>query len=497
MSTTLAQLDDLSTTSASDVSVAKVEADKAARRVADFAAEMHAKPDAPATADEKAEFSRLVAASQLAIQAVEVKASEKSYDDALTRAADMSKQDFSFNNERLMLANMIQKALSGQIDLKITPPVHVQSDTEFKVDFHSPRDVVGKDGRRFIELASTTTGPMDVADKLFRAPPTRRVAQGGFNPAIPETFATTTATTNAPRITDYYMPILHQALYSGSLVDPNVTNVVTRPDTEPWVIASYNGRPAVATRPDETSAITSGDFTYSQVTFEAHDMVAQHEISKKFELSAQDPNVVASIWEELTYSLHDAQNTAATNGTGVNQPTGCYTAAAAQYTGNQNRVQIKAAGANAVTPTLDHLTQSIGILNNRYRMSPKFGIQLHNQFAHDLIRNTVKNFPSNSMYEWLNYMDASNSAMYYHLGRPVYENPNLAATNAASAKLGVVGDFSKFWVVLRPMEIFTSEHVFATRRQIFIQISQYMDSNVVQGSYDVTRPGPLVYVEGS
>ena len=495
MARTLAQLDTLSTTSPGEVAAADQAAAAAAQRVADYAADMASGKIEP-SADAKMQFSRLVQASELAKQDAAIAAEEQSYDTALVTAADMAQGDVSFDDERYILAGYLSQALAGKINLRISPPHRVNSDSKYGVTYHEP--VKGSSqNRSYIELSSTLTGPVELVDRLYSPPPSRRLDT--FNPMLPDTFATTTGTTNAPRITDFYTPILHQNLYPGSLIDPNVVNLVMRPDTEPWQIASYGGRPAVTVRTDENAAITSGDFTFNEITFQAHEMVAQHEISKKFEMSAQDPNVIASMWEELTYELHDEQNTAATVGAGgANAPTGCETAAAAAYTGNQNRIQIKATGTNAITnPTLDYLTQGIGLLNNRYRMNGKFGIQLHNQWGHDLIRNTAKNFPSNSMYEWLNYMDPSHQAMYFHLGRPVYENPNLAATNSAGAKLAVGGDFSKFWVVLRPMDIFTSEHVEARKRQIFIQIAQYMDSNVVQWSYDVSRPGPLFYIRGN
>lgn len=346
-------------------------------------------------------------------------------------------------------ALVLLKLYSGKItNLKVDPAEYVISDNDEQSGAKSV-------SRVFVEraghvLKTTITGP----PPLFNT--NRRESPSCYNSIrLPETTR-------------------------GTLLDPTVSNVIGLNHDLGYEVPSN---------------------VQSQIKmFQSHESIASLDMPSSFFQENVDPVFVAECHEHLMYALTDKQNAMALTGSGINEATGAFTVAAS-HAGDQNRIEIPA-GDNPeadASPNLDYLTEGLDKANSGSSQTRKCSIHLSNTFAQTLKRNTLEeDYPvsKHKINEIMLRESPRLGAIYTHLGYPVFNAPSLASSLEAKAELGVGGDFSNFWVVMRPIYISVYPHP-DKRDYMRIQVSQGMDSDLVDFFHDGEKPCPLFYIEGS
>jgi len=224
--------------------------------------------------------------------------------------------------------------------------------------------------------------------------------------------------------------------------------------------------------------------------FKDYLFTAAYTVPDRLTHSDLDPCLIHPILDRLLDELLHEQNCAAMLGSGKRQPEGAYTAAAEYCEEHQNQIKIPIDNKpdTGVQLDLNYLTSGMELLECKHRNSGKFSTHLNRQFGFELLKHN----PFADFYK--KPSRGYKSAMFTHLGRPVYESPFLANTLSKNAKLGVGGDFSKFWVVLRPIVF---ESIKTREFGTAIRVSQGMDTGIIQTPYDKDKSGPLFYITGS
>lgn len=501
----------MATTTEFEAQQAEVQFDELSTKLARLNQQLLAN-EVEASAEVREQVAKLSADVLAADRNAELKRQEADYDKAAEQAFNLTEDKHALIGQvertRIELAEAIHEAMCGKQKLRIMPPNKTYAKDSFAVD-HQPvrfENVQGVGDVKVLQSAVTT--PRYLADVLFAPPITRR---GGFNPdpTMQDQFTTLTSTSDAPVGVDYYNMMLMQDLWAGSLMDRSVVKICDRPDTKDWIVPTFHTRITSAAL-TEGGTISESDFGYKRTTFGAWEQGASTSLSNKFELSSQDPEIVAAMWTEMQYSLLDRLNELLTTGTGDDQPHGCYTAASQAFAGgdyggissgsfgsdNRNKITVDPDGSDKSFTNLDLFTHAFGRVNGKYRRSSMFGYQAHNEWAMTLVTRTAKEYPSSPMYQWVDFggEDTANGVLYTHLKRPVYENPWLDKSDgSANKKMFVAGDFSYFWVRTSPFDLFVSDHVKAEQHETYLRLTTYIDSRVPQWSPDAKRQGPLVY----
>lgn len=290
----------------------------------------------------------------------------------------------------------------------------------------------------------------------------------------------------------YYSSLRLWETTRGTLLDSTVSKVICLGDDKGLETPLYSYSANVSDTQSQKR---------ESKTFQSYPVVVRLEILSS--LLSQDVNsvIIRKHHEELMNLLTDKQNAMALMGSGINEPTGAFTVAASRHAGHQNRIEIPV-GNNPkadASLNLDYLTKVLDKVNSTNPQAQKCSIHLNNTFAQTLKNNTLeKDLPANKhrVNELMHYGAQELGAIYKYLGYPVFSAPSLKPSLKAKAELGVGGDFSKFWVVMRPIEIRVLEHPQKAGYMI-IQASQGMDSDLVDLSWDRDKPGPLFYIEGS
>lgn len=479
-------------TTATDVARLTRENEQASKFVIDYIQDLN-NGALEHSGDTRQELNRRIAVASDKSRELETARQEQAYDSALLQAAASPGGDEAVHKSGDVMAGLFNKALWGLFTgdgskIIFEPPKRVTETEQIRCE--NPIPYANQRGEKVFQ--STVYGPDEVINPLFSPPPSRR-------PKLQDQFTLTTSTANAPLFIDFYRMILQQDLFEGSLLDPMCVTTIDVEHTGNIDVPHF-GEPATSTSQTEGAEITGDDSAFGEVILYASQQGTDTALTNRFVRNVQVPEIVNGVWTSLLEGLRDRCNTLLTTGTGApganGQPHGIYTATAAQFTDNRNRVQLDPDSTNASKTNLDVFSEAFGLLDPTFHRSEKTKFMVNQRQAMTMLTRNPKSFETNSMYGYVNFMDRDNmkGTIFSHLGVPVMHNPWLdSGDGTANNKLFVLGDFKDFWVRRSRIEMFVSDHVEAKKDSTYLRLLMYLDSRVVKWSWDSNRVGPFVY----
>jgi HK97 family phage major capsid protein len=139
--------------------------------------------------------------------------------------------------------------------------------------------------------------------------------------------------------------------------------------------------------------------------------------------------------DRLAYKMGVVQENAFLNGSGANQPLGIFTASANGITTSQD----VSTGNTATAFTVDGLKNALYNLKGQYRRNASW------VFHRDAVKMLSKLKDGEGRYLWENSVQVGQPDRLLNL--PVYESEYAPNTFTSALYVGVVGDFSYYWVV--------------------------------------------------
>ncbi len=268
-------------------------------------------------------------------------------------------------------------------------------------------------------------------------PEERKILRKGYRvdpePGIGEQRAQTITTSGGGYLipTDLASELEKIMLYYGPMMDPAVTGEWRTNSGNPktWPVlddTSNTGRLlSINTQTTET------DMTFSQLSFDAYKFSSDHILVPYELLEDTDFNMPLMINDTLTERLGRVLNTYLTTGTGSSQPNGVVTASALGKT------------ASAQTQfTRDEVVDLVHSVDRAYRNGPKVGFMLHDLILSSIKKQTIGSGDDRPLWQPSIRVGEPDTIE----GHPYWINNDMASAEAASAKVMLFGDFSKYIV---------------------------------------------------
>lgn len=339
-----------------------------------------------------------------------------------------------------VLISQLVKAMSGKIRLRIFPSSIDDSNSgqELGTKFHHPKECE-RYGKVYVDLRSTTRAPYQAFGRLL---------------------------TNSPMHTSYLDIFCSHMNTNSMIINPSVSNVI------------YGDNLVL---PHENS---HGHDSLTHCSSEA-----DYQLSPKYRSETLEPDIIPYVYTQLLKRHANELNNKILMGSGNREPTGVYTAAEMYCKEHSNRIPISTQSiTNPGSLTLDCLKDGLDLLDPLSYTSPKCAILMNRQFSDMLSHNSICSGEL-GLFRYRNRdIDAIRPEACSYLGRRVYDEPELAAKPDNKAKLGVGGDFSKFWVFLGEVEISTNMQA----ERPTIMLSQSIASDLVSPDNSPS----LFYIEG-
>ncbi len=233
--------------------------------------------------------------------------------------------------------------------------------------------------------------------------------------------------------------------------------ITTRHDRKIPLAATHS----VATWTPENAAFTESNPTFGQTHIDAFKLTDLVRVSVEL-LQDSEFDLEKYIAQEFARAFAIAEEQAFCTGTGVNQPTGLFTA-------NGGTVGVTAASANAITA--DELISLIYALKSPYRKKAKF---LMNDATVSLVRKLKD---GNGAYLWQPSVQASQPDKL--LGYDLVTSPYVP-TVEAGAYAAAFGDFQNYWIADRAgRTVQRLNELYATNGQIGFVATERVDGKVI------------------